>query len=847
VAAARGRRGADPASRRDRIRDDRSTHHRLVAARVLLGVAAMAVAISTATLRRDAAVAPSIEALVTPQPRLIVVRGVIERPPRMTPAAEGAFAAFAYWPPGTTARLRVEQVRTADGWTPARDRLTLHLSQADARLRFGQRLEAVGWLSSIESPGNPGQFDYAAALRRSGVVGSLRLSARDTWRALDDRLLETGIARLRQSMADHASRSLALGLQGPDRVETLALLDRVLLGRVGDEMGELEQRFRDVGLAHLLAISGAHVGILLFMLWRLGRAGLRRPEHAVVLVLLLLGLYLMVVPLRAPIVRAAIMSAAVFGGIGLRQRFRPLDMLGVAAVVVLLVDPARVLTPGFQLSFGVVLALLRFAGPMSRRMLAWVEDHVAPERGQADAADAPSPWLVGLSQLAAVSVAAFLAAMPLVAWHFGQITPWAAVLSLLATPLLAAMLLLGFVKIWVGLAWPSLGLLLGPAVAIPTELLSGLVRFASSWPSATILLREPPGWGWAVATLALLWAWLEGGFRGRPRLLATAAVLCVAWLTWDASFWSPPAVIAQAWGQRQAVQPRATVNAFDVGEGAATLVRISPVDAGPAAWTSRPETWLVDCGSGSSLDLARRRLLPALHRLGVDRIDTLVLTHADLDHFSGVLDLADHVTIDRVLVPPHLFDAAMRPGSAARLLLRGLRQRLIPVFPIQTGWSARVGAARVTALWPDPDLAGEMVRDNDRSLVLRFDLPTPRGTRRLLLTGDVQGEAMRALMAHKPGAIRADVADLPHHGSFVEGVSPDWLDATRPALVFQSAGWSRLERDRWPDVLSQQGVTRAVTARSGMVTIVIGDDGSIRWRGFRDADGAWRTTVAGGR
>src|SRR5690606_27722724 len=90
------------------------------------------------------------------------------------------------------------------------------------------------------------------------------------------------------------------------------------------------------------------------------------------------------------------------------------------------------------------------------------------------------------------------------------------------------------------------------------------------------------------------------------------------------------------------------INMIAVGHGSSHLVRLAGDDDHP------PYTMLFDCGSQSYLDVAQRTIVPALQALGVRHIDALFISHANLDHYSGVIDLADAMPIHRVLVPPQL-------------------------------------------------------------------------------------------------------------------------------------------------------------------------------------------------
>ena len=177
------------------------------------------------------------------------------------------------------------------------------------RPELGQRIRVRGWRAPSGPPMNPGDFDYRACVAERGVVGRISMASRGNW----DLLAPPGVTtklwgaaswleRLREGVASRAAWSLGLGMG--DDAQTLGLLQTLLLGETQNDIDTLRDQFRDVGLAHLLSISGAHLGILMGLVWLVARLVVPHPSRAATLVLAVLGLYLLAVPLRVPIVRA---------------------------------------------------------------------------------------------------------------------------------------------------------------------------------------------------------------------------------------------------------------------------------------------------------------------------------------------------------------------------------------------------------------------------------------------------------------------------------------------------------------------------------------------------------------
>jgi competence protein ComEC len=270
--------------------------------------------------------------------------------------------------------------------------------------------------------------------------------------------------------------------------------------------------------------------------------------------------------------------------------------------------------------------------------------------------------------------------------------------------------------------------------------------------------------------------------------------------------------------------PLMRVNMFAVGDGSCFMVRLHDRDQ------DEDYTILFDCGSQQYWDVGIKSIAPALERLGVDRIDLLIVSHADIDHYGGVLDVIDRVKVIRAIISPQLAgEAQARPHAAVAYLISGMRDRGVMVQVASRGWSHTVAGAALDMLWPPHDFHPR--RANDTSLVLSIR----QGGIRVLLNGDIQFGAIARLLESNID-LRADIADLPHHGSFVDN-APSWLERVRPRIAMQSSGAARLRDDPWPVHLQAIGTRRWITEYRGMVQIDIDAAGAMDVRTFADGDG----------
>lgn len=257
---------------------------------------------------------------------------------------------------------------------------------------------------------------------------------------------------------------------------------------------------------------------------------------------------------------------------------------------------------------------------------------------------------------------------------------------------------------------------------------------------------------------------------------------------------------------------QASVHALAVGDGSAYVIR------------SGGEAALWDAGSWRP-DVGRRLIPEACRAMGVPRADVAFITHANIDHYMGLLDAAGPLRIRTVVTGESFARAAEAdPGGSPAFVLSELARLGVAHRVAVAGDVFEIGAARLTVLHPP---AGFVPRaENDASLVAMLE--TPAGGR-VLLTGDIQREAMAVLL--ESGAdLSADAIELPHHGSAHEAAY-DFVRRVNPRVVLQSTGRQRLDDPRWDPL--REGRSWLVTQRHGMSSVHLLPDGGVRAESFR--------------
>ena len=629
--------------------------------------------------------------------------------------------------------------------------------------RYGDELTVTG---TPTEPQPVDGFDYAAYLSAQGIIATMFAQEVELtgeggawWR--------TAIFEIRERLAESLERAMPY----PES----ALASAMLLGKRELLPDELVEKFRGTGAAHLLAISGLHVGVLLAVTagtaaWFLGR---QRPTY-LVLAGVVIWLYVLVAGAPPSALRAAAMGTVYLAALGLGRPSSVLPALALTAVVMTAVSPNLVRQVSFQLSFaavgGIALALAMFGGvlhfgsspsaPWWRRLLGWA------------------------TALVAVSAAATLATWPLVATNFGQVALMSVPVSLLAVPAMAPLLVSALLAAAGGFAFEPLGQLLGWVAVAPSAWVIGVVSSFPSWTVEGDWVGPPllAGWYGGLGLLLLaaqpqraksfrraimrLAGRLRARLRGGPS--TGSGQTGGAWMLPGTAFTVPAAialgVAAAILWSRVVAGPdgQLHVHFLDVGQGDSILVL-----------TPSGRQVLIDGGpDGDVVSHALADTLP-----GGDRsLDLVVMTHLDSDHSGGLLQVMDRYSVGAVVAGPQpVLD------HAAAQWEQKVAQHEIRSQEVHAGYAIELDdGVQLRVLNPQP--AGAFGDSNNDSVVMRLT----HGEVSVLLTADVEREAEERLMASSH-ELRSTVLKVGHHGSSTS-TTERFLEAVDPAVAVVSAG-----------------------------------------------------------
>ena len=648
-------------------------------------------------------------------------------------------------------------------------------------LRTGDRVTLRGKCAQPERATNPGQFDMRRYYHARNIYFTLRdVKIEDAARAKPG--IETPMNLLRDALCELKYR-MQRGLSEVFGREDASCLAAMLLG---DRSGLDEKRrqiFQDGGIAYLLTVSALHVTLTGRTVYRL----LRRFRRSFVCsALVSMGTVLMYVILTGGSIssqRACVMfffwAAAQIPG---RTEDRLTSLAG-AALFILIRQPYALFDSSFQISCTCILSMELLPDALNRI--------ISPGRAKQSVS---SLWMKRVWDAAVLPLSIQAGTLPVFLYWYYQICPYT---CLLHTVLLTAMsLLMGY-----GMGGAVCGLLLGVVSAgwaaavflAAGHLLAGPCHYLIAFfllicnvlrelPGSVLILGRPH-FIQIVAYYSILAAFLlipgredRSVIRKHPVKVRAAGLLTAVFMAGVITF---------------RVRPRFRFTCLDIGQGSCNLIECGDYVS------------LFDAGSSSVDDVWRYRISPALKYYGIAEVDTVFLSHADLDHISGIGQMlemyhrnlagrnAGDVTIGQILLP----DLPLRDERMEEIL-EAAKHWKIPVGYVAQGAFLKANELELNVLGPSADcITGNA---NEDCIVLEASC----GGLRILMTGDLEKEGEELFIRRyrtedspfstdtvqgEGGEQSMRVLVAGHHGSRY-ATSDEMLALTRPDLVLISCG-----------------------------------------------------------
>lgn len=650
----------------------------------------------------------------------------------------------------------------------------------------GQRVNVQGELELPGTSSNFGAFDYREYLRYKHMYWLLKGEGGQAVSFLSDSSAWSLTGFMGSIEAWREKVASIYDQLFPKDQSTY--LQGLVLGMRSDLDVQIEHSFSELGLTHVLAISGLHVAVFVgsclfvFRLLRLTR------ETSLVIVMILIPLYVVFTGASPSVVRAGMMS--VLALIGLRQGWIKdgLHLLAGALLAMLFFEPYYAMNVSFQLSFTVTAGLI-IGVPLLQKL--W-----------------PVNWPGWLRSSLSVSITAQLVSFPLTIYYFNQISLLSLLANLVFVPFISGVVLpLGTLTLLVSIAWYKAALPLAWLLKQCNDLTFTLIHGLSRFEQATLIFATPPLW-WIAAYYGLLLTILFSLHKLRTRsgrhssstedtvpleafqrvsrstskvqrLGLSGAILAFTFILYIGYTNGPPA--------------HTTLSVLDIGQGDSLLLHTSSGRAilidggGTISFERKGDEWK---RRRKPYEVGASRIVPLLKQRGIRQLDAVVLTHGDADHAGGLQAVIEQIGADRLIM-----NGTWKSSSTLTRLYQAALDRGIPII----GWKANDqweidDTAKLTVMYPSKhELPLPVEKDqNDASLVLMLTMMKGKASGTVLLTGDIgmpQEREIVSLLESTDVDIPhfIDVLKVAHHGSKTS-TSKQWMDHFKPRISVISVG-----------------------------------------------------------
>lgn len=598
---------------------------------------------------------------------------------------------------------------------PGMGKIMVHAPLGKDLLLPGDGLLVTGRVEQPKRATNPGEYDYAQYLARQGIFHVMYLED-----PAKIEIIKTGNVSIKRWASKLQYRWIKF-FQETLPEDACGLLVSLVLGNRAYLRGPIQQQFQDAGVAHLLSVSGFHVGIVSLFLLLLAKIFRLKKTSKTVFLLAGLWLFVFTAGLKAPVIRAAVMWTIAWGAEVVGKDKDGGAVLWTAGLLMLGFAPRLLFEPGFQLSFAAVAGIV----------------YLYPVLGSAWSKKGKKA-----GQILAVSMAVQWSLFPLLAFHFHRVSWLAPVSQVLLVPLAGVSMLLGMASFWLSLCFYSLGAAISVVNAYVLDGLIFLAGHLASIPFCAWNIQAPGGL-WMMIWYGLLFLFVWGGPKDGlkqacwRRNIGFMSALCLILFL---AFSAVPLPLGEV----------ARITFLDVGQGDAAFVQ-----------TKSGQNLLIDGGNrveseNIQYDMGQKVVAPFLKSRGVNRLD-MMMSHAHDDHIGGLGEIGLRFYVGRFFGPKLRSDT-----ENYHRLVNILAQKEIPDETLTAGDILHLDSRIYLEVLNPPLNAHKNTRSdlNNNSLVLRLQA----GPHRILFTGDIEEEGIVWLMGSEK-ELASSILKVPHHGS----------------------------------------------------------------------------------
>ncbi len=628
---------------------------------------------------------------------------------------------------------------------------------------------------------NPGEFDYRDYLKEKGITAQASIYKTDNISLISNRasVFKNTMFKIRESIA-HEIDLIYTG-------ERRHFIKALLLGERKDLDKSIVSNFINSGIVHVLAVSGLHVGFIVAIFFIIfGRFNLFLKGGLTVAGIII---FMFISGLHPSVIRASIMAVLMILALLSGRKYSSFNVLALAALILLVINPSELFSPGFQLSFAAVFSILLFYPSFERYLNSF---------------NVKSKFVKSLLQLFLLTFAAQLGTLPITLIYFKKLSLISFFINLIAVPLIGVIVAFAVASLAFSVISTYLGALIATTNSLLIDIMFYMAKLSGNMEFSYLRIRNFNLWE-ALFYYALLIV-IYFSFTKFNSLKSKVSILILSILV----FFTYGGIISPPFLKTNKLY----VIAIDIGQGDSFLLRFPDKTAA-----------LIDAGNATKhFDNGKYVIEPLLNFLGIDKIDYLFISHVDADHYRGSLSLIRDGLVKQVYKP--VIDKRLAKDVAF--------EKFVESYNVPIGYYSRrkfsIGGASLFFLNDTSLIKYKKFSQNNKSGLLKLCY----GNESFLFTGDLEKTGENLWCGLYGKFLRSEVLKVGHHGS-KSSTGERFLKLVKPKYALISAG----ENNKFghPNfetlrILNKFGVEIKRTDKSG--AIVLGTDGKkiefINWK-----------------
>lgn len=619
-------------------------------------------------------------------------------------------------------------------------KLILYTKANENQLEYGDYIKLSAKYLKPEDSRNYKGFSYKNYLKQNMIYGSVQPTSKIN-------IIEKGKVSLVSKLTNGIRSNIICEVNSNLTSDASSVFLGIMLGEKSQITDEINTYFREGNMAHILAVSGAHVSyVMLALSILLGRFNKRFYLMCAIAVL---SFFMILTNFTPSVVRACIMAIIALIAKLVYRKSDIYNNLGISALIILLYNPYTILNIGFQLTYlgtlGIILVSKNISVYLDKKM--FNKEHKYSKLKLKNILKNKLKKFIVNSIFISLSVQILIA--PIIILNFNMLSYNFLISSIIATPIFAGIMIVGIFSLIIGsICFPILQILLDSLIFIS--------KFISNLPFSKFVILTP-NIVWIVSYYIICIAFLISKSREKiinmlKKLVTILLIICLAFSC------------VQKLNNRDL-----RIFFIDVGQGDSSLI-ITP----------KNKVILID-GGGSldeSYDVGKSVLVPYLLDRGISLIDYMMVSHFDNDHVGGLMYVLENLKVKNILISKQSKDS-----KEYKEFIQIAQKRKIKVITVKQGDVIKIeNDISFYILYPTSKL--EFNDLNNNSIVAKLVY----GNFSMLFTGDIEQEAEgKILKKYNTDILQSTVLKIAHHGSKTS-TTEGFIDLVNPKIALIGVG-----------------------------------------------------------